>query len=303
MHQPLILRFTTIAIQPQAREVLDPIGPFDATFDKLSLTFSIRPHRRVHIAYKRQLGLLILVHQAAQEALPIVVIIAHIVLVEAHLHLHEVVCIGAGGAFLIQREHLVQIVLIEQMPRARRKEEPPHIPVLNASIVQDTELRDKVPSIGVMFNMPQHLRPHAPPKALPLRLRSLTQPLMPILRRRIIQIRIIKVIRRIPKGIHLQPPQRITAQLSKEPIEDKPAFDAALGVQDEDDLFDGGVEEGFFDGGVGFAHVLGGVGEVALEEALQEVEDYARGAVVDADDGAAEGEGEAVDVGLEPGAT
>lgn len=46
-------------------------------------------------------------------------------------------------------------------------------------------------------------------------------------------------------------------------------------MEDEDYFLDGGVEEGFFDAGVCFADVLGVVGEVALEEALQEVEDYA----------------------------
>ena len=67
-------------------------------------------------------------------------------------------------------------------------------------------------------------------------------------------------------------------------------------MQDEDDLFDLGSEERFFDAGVCFADVLGGVGEVSLEEALEEVEDDAGSAVVDADDGAAECEGETVDV-------
>jgi len=46
-------------------------------------------------------------------------------------------------------------------------------------------------------------------------------------------------------------------------------------VQDEDYFLDVRVEEGVFDAGVGFADVLGVVGEVALEEALKEIEDYA----------------------------
>jgi len=52
-----------------------------------------------------------------------------------------------------------------------------------------------------------------------------------------------------------------------------------------------GLVERFFDDGVAVADVLRGVVEVALDEALEHVEKDAVGFVVDAEDGAPEGEG------------
>ena len=45
------------------------------------------------------------------------------------------------------------------------------------------------------------------------------------------------------------------------------------------------------------------VGEVALKQALKEVEDDARGAVVDTDDGTTEGERQAIEIADKPGAS
>jgi hypothetical protein len=61
----------------------------------------------------------------------------------------------------------------------------------------------------------------------------------------------------------------------QKPVEDHAAFDAALGVQDEDDFGESGVVEvGLYDA-VAVSDVLGGIGEVALDETLDDVEDYA----------------------------
>jgi len=77
----------------------------------------------------------------------------------------------------------------------------------------------------------------------------------------------------------------------EEPVEDHAAFDGALGMQDEDDFGEVWVvESGFYDF-VAVADVHGCVVEVALDEALQDVEDYAAGWVVHAEDWTAECEG------------
>jgi hypothetical protein len=50
----------------------------------------------------------------------------------------------------------------------------------------------------------------------------------------------------------------------EKPIDDQATLDAALTMEDEDDLFDAGVEKGFLDTSVGLAYILSGIGEVAL---------------------------------------
>jgi hypothetical protein len=61
----------------------------------------------------------------------------------------------------------------------------------------------------------------------------------------------------------------------KEPVEDHPAFDAALTVQDEDYLGEVRVVESLLYDGVAVADVLGCVVEISLDEALEDVEEDA----------------------------
>lgn len=88
-------------------------------------------------------------------------------------------------------------------------------------------------------------------------------------------MRVIEVIRRIPECINFQLRKQILRHFLQQPIEDHATFNAALGVQDEDYLGQGGLVERSFDDGVASADVGCCVGEVALDKALEDVEDYA----------------------------
>jgi hypothetical protein len=61
----------------------------------------------------------------------------------------------------------------------------------------------------------------------------------------------------------------------QQPVDDHPAFDAALAVQDKDDFGELGVIECGFDDAVAVADVLGCVVEVALNQALDYVKEDA----------------------------
>lgn len=58
----------------------------------------------------------------------------------------------------------------------------------------------------------------------------------------------------------------------QEPVKDHAAFDAALGVQDKDNLGEVRLVEKFFDDDVAGADVESGVSKVALYEALDYIE-------------------------------
>jgi hypothetical protein len=61
----------------------------------------------------------------------------------------------------------------------------------------------------------------------------------------------------------------------QQPVDDHPAFDAPLAVQDEDYFCEGGLVERFFDNAIAVADVLGCVVEVSLDQALEDVEEDA----------------------------
>ena len=88
-------------------------------------------------------------------------------------------------------------------------------------------------------------------------------------------MRVIEVICRIPEGVNFQFGQEVLGNFLKEPIEDHPAFDAALTVQNEDYLGELGIVEGLLYDSVAVADVLGCVVEVSLDEALEDVEEDA----------------------------
>lgn len=58
-------------------------------------------------------------------------------------------------------------------------------------------------------------------------------------------------------------------------VDDCGTFDATLAVENEDNLFEGGGLEGLFEDEAAGANVGGAVAEVALDEALDEVEEDA----------------------------
>ena len=88
-------------------------------------------------------------------------------------------------------------------------------------------------------------------------------------------MRVIEVICRIPECVDFKFCQEVLGNFLKEPVEDHPAFDAALTMQDEDYLGEVGVVECLFYDGVAVADVLGCVVEVSLDEALEDVEEDA----------------------------
>lgn len=79
----------------------------------------------------------------------------------------------------------------------------------------------------------------------------------------------------IAESVDLEFAQQVARHLGEEPIEDETAFYGALAVEEKDYFCVGGGVEGGFQVGVGEADAGGGVGEVALDEALEEVEDDA----------------------------
>ncbi len=88
-------------------------------------------------------------------------------------------------------------------------------------------------------------------------------------------VRVVEVVRRVAKGVDLELGQQVLGQLLQEPVENQAAFNGALGVQDEDDAGVLRAVQRLLDDAVGEADVGRGVAEVALDQALDDVEDYA----------------------------
>jgi len=88
-------------------------------------------------------------------------------------------------------------------------------------------------------------------------------------------MRVIEVVCRVPEGVNLEFRQEVLGNFLKEPVEDHPAFDAALTVQDEDYFGELGIVESLLYDNVAVADVLGCVIEISLDEALEDVEEDA----------------------------
>ncbi len=131
-------------------------------------------------------------------------------------------------------------------------------------------------------------------------------------------MRVIEVICRIPEGVNFEFCKEVLGNFLKEPVEDHPAFDTALTMQDEDYFRELRVVESLLYDGVTIANILGCVVKVSLDQALEDIEEDAvpfkesiRGRVgeegqergdlrliVYAKDRAPECEGEAIDIAL-----
>ena len=113
-------------------------------------------------------------------------------------------------------------------------------------------------------------------------------------------MRVVEVVRRVAECIHFQLAQEILGELLQDPVHHQAAFDAALGMHEEDNFGDPRIVKLLFQDPVANPGVTSGVIEVALYEAFDDVEDNPVCLVVNSDDGTAEGESQAVDGTLEP---
>lgn len=245
-------------------------------------------------------ALAVRVHQAAE-----------FVLVEDDGLVHEVV-VFEHAAVLAEREHVVEVVLldargeliwpapdvghawgtyVEQMPGALALKETAHEAVRHAREVQDAPLSHHVAIIGIVLDVANGLFVDRRDAAAVLPVSGGGSEMA---------MGIVEVIGRAPQAVHLDLAQDVVGQLGEQPVDHEAALDAALRVQDEDYLFARGVQQRFLDHLVRVAHVLGRVAEVALDHALDEVEDEAVGRIVDPRHLAPEYPRQPVDIGLEP---
>ena len=87
---------------------------------------------------------------------------------------------------------------------------------------------------------------------------------------------------------------------TQQPIQDQSPFDPTLTVQNQDDLLVLLFEKRSLDRRIRSPDIGSRVAEIALDDALDEVENNAQRAVMDTSYGSSEGQSEAIQVGLEP---
>lgn len=90
-----------------------------------------------------------------------------------------------------------------------------------------------------------------------------------------IAVGVIEVVGCVCKTVDFQVAKGISGELGEKPVHDHSAFDAALTVQDEDDLFISAGQEGTFYHCVSGSDILCGVVEASLDETLDYVKDKA----------------------------
>ena len=88
-------------------------------------------------------------------------------------------------------------------------------------------------------------------------------------------IRVVKMVGRVCKAVDFQVAKGVRGELSKKPVHDHSAFDAALAMQDENNLFVSASQEGIFDHGISGSDILCGVVETSLDETLNYVKNEA----------------------------
>lgn len=113
-------------------------------------------------------------------------------------------------------------------------------------------------------------------------------------------VRVVEMICRVAKCIHLQLAEEILGKFLQNPIHDQAAFDPALGMEDEDNFGDVGIVQFLLHNPIANPGITSGVIQVTLDEAFNDVKDEPIRFVVDSDDGTAEGEGQAIEGILEP---
>lgn len=78
-------------------------------------------------------------------------------------------------------------------------------------------------------------------------------------------MRVVKMVRRIPKRVDLEFCQEVLRQLLQKPVEDQSTFDTALRVQDENHLRILGVIQFLLDDFIGCTDVACGISEITLD--------------------------------------
>jgi hypothetical protein len=116
--------------------------------------------------------------------------------------------------------------------------------------VEDTQTADKVPGIGVVFDVVDEV---------PLRLTNDAG-------------RVVEVVGGGSEGVDLELVDVSLGEVDAKHVDDEGALNPALAVQDQDDFVVFRAFEGGFDEGVSVTCVLGVVEKVALDEALDKIE-------------------------------
>ncbi len=91
---------------------------------------------------------------------------------------------------------------------------------------------------------------------------------------------VVEVVGCVSKCIDLELGKQILWQLLEKPVEDQAAFDAALRVEDKDHFGILGVVQRLLDDAICHTNVGRGVVEVALDHALDHIEENARAAYI-----------------------
>ena len=86
------------------------------------------------------------------------------------------------------------------------------------------------------------------------------------------EVGIVEVVCCVAEGVDFQFGEQVLGHFLQEPVDDHAAFDAALGMQDENHFCEVWLIKLGLDDGVARTDVVGCVGEVALDEALKNVE-------------------------------
>lgn len=157
---------------------------------------------------------------------------------------------------LIQREHIIKIMLIQLMSSPSINKHFPCKPILILCImprkVENSETARKVLLIHIMFNMGNNGRPCV-----------------------VAAVGIAKVVGEVAESVDFELLELVEGHFVEEPVDYHAAFYSTLGVEDEDYFLLVVIEKGVLNEDVAFTYVLGCIEEGALDKALDEVEDDA----------------------------
>jgi hypothetical protein len=76
--------------------------------------------------------------------------------VETNIQFHEFIFVGRAKAALVEWEHVMEVVLVQQMTAIGRQENTTHEAIGDTRVVQDTELSDEISTVGVVFDVPDY---------------------------------------------------------------------------------------------------------------------------------------------------
>lgn len=170
------------------------------------------------------------------------------------------------GLGLVQREDGVHVVLVEHVSRgALQHKHLPAIPPVEDFLdrVNHAPAGDHVTLVAVVLDVRDDIIARG--------IREVD--LVPLWRgfRLERQPRVVEVGSGAAEGVDLELGDSFDGEVGEQAVDDHGGDDAALGVADEDDFADRGIDQVGFDVLVGDAGVLGVVGPAALDEAFEEV--------------------------------